>query len=328
MDSWITGGENSKPWMDSKREGDDLRYLPTGNQTFADIRFNVIDPGKNDRKSVVAVSRQKGFSETIEIPVNKTAAAIYMLHTSSKPTSENVSGAVSLLYADGSKVTRYMLMGKQLTYWWFSRLKTDHSGIAWYGSNDVSKGVGISWCAIDNPHPEKSISKIILHAAEDETIYTVLGITLSNQKHYVPVNPVSYGGPDNWAAATNMAALIEGLAGVKDSPLTQAYDQPIISPRWNETKTDTVNVTIRYAPSNGYFAYSYINQPNQNRIQLVVTSGAEKINHHILIPQNKKPKSVILGGKPVPFTTSLVEQSHYVDFTVEQQAAHEIIVQY
>jgi hypothetical protein len=156
----------------------------------------------------------------------------------------------------------------------------------------------------------------------------VLGISLSNQKHYVPVNPVSYGGPDNWAAATNMAALIEGLAGVKDSPLTQAYDQPIISPRWNETKTDTVNVTIRYAPSNGYVAYSYINQPNQNRIQLVVTSGAEKINHHILIPQNKKPKSVILGGKPVPFTTSLVEQSHYVDFTVEQQAAHEIIVQY
>ena len=111
-------------------------------------------------------------------------------------------------------------MDKQLTYWWFSALKTDYSGIAWYGSNAASKGIGMSWCAIDNPHPEKVISKIILHAAEDETIYTVLGISLSNQPHYVPVNPVSYGGPDNWAAATAMAAMVEGLAGVKFSAHT------------------------------------------------------------------------------------------------------------
>jgi hypothetical protein len=36
----------------------------------------------------------------------------------------------------------------------------------------------------------------------------------------------------------------------------------------------------------------------------------------------------MLDGNSVPFTISLVEQSHYVDFTVEQQAAYDIIVQY
>lgn len=328
MDSWITGGKNSLPWMNSTRPGDDLRNLPLGEQTFANIRFNVLDPKQNDRRCVVAVSNQKGFPSQVDIPINKKAGAIYMLHTSSKPSSENVSGVVSFLYDDNSIVTRYMMMGKHLAYWWFSQLKTDHSGIAWYGSNDVSKGIGISWCAIDNPHPERTIAKIILHAAADETIYTVLGISLSDQKHYVPVNPVSYGGPDNWAAATNMAALIEGLAGVKDSPGSEKYEQPTISPRWSETNADTLNVTIRYAASKGYISYVYINQSDQNQIQLLSTGSGKKINYHILVPKNKSVTSVMVNGKTHSFTSSSIEQSNYVDFSIEQKEMNNINVHY
>ena len=75
--------------------------------------------------------------------MNDTAACIYFLHTASKPSSENVAGAVKILYEDGSSNFNYMIMDKQLVYWWFSSLKTDHSGVAWYGKNDVSKGVGV-----------------------------------------------------------------------------------------------------------------------------------------------------------------------------------------
>ena len=86
---------------------------------------------------------------------------IYLLHTSGKPQSENVAGAVKILYEDGTYNFQYIIMDKQLTYWWFSELKTDYSGIAWYGKNDVSEGVGVSWCAIDNPHPEKKIKSLL-----------------------------------------------------------------------------------------------------------------------------------------------------------------------
>ena len=185
-----------------------------------------------------------------------------------------------------------MIMDKHLTYWWFSNLKTNHSGIAWYGTNDVSKGIGLSWCALDNPHPDKTISKIVIHSAEDETIYTVFAISLSDQKHFVPVQGPSFGGPDNWAAATAMAALVEGLAGVKDSPGEQAFTVPTISPRWNETQADTVNVTIRYAPSDGYVAYQYNHNPSQKTITLLTTGNAQTMNCHILLPKNTKPVSV------------------------------------
>jgi len=328
MDTWDKGGKNVLPWMNSHRKGDDIRKLPVGNVLLSKIQFKVADPEKNNRKVAIAVCKRKGYPAQVEIVVNKKVGAIYMLHTSSKPSSEEVSGAVSLVYDDGSKVTRYMMMGKQLTYWWFSELKTDYSGIAWYGSNEVSKGVGISWCAIDNPQPEKVISKIILHAAEDETIYAVLAISLSNREHYVPVNPVSYGGPDNWAAATNMAAMIEGLAGVKDSPDSEGYSVPILSPRWIETKADTIHAIIRYAASNGYVAYDYIHQPKEKKIKVTVTASGKKINAHILVPEKAKPILVIADGTSVPFTVNQIENSFYADFVMEDGVVKQIEVSY
>jgi hypothetical protein len=221
-----------------------------------------------------------------------------------------------------------MIMEKQLTYWWFSNLKTERSGIAWYGSNEVSKGIGLSWCAIDNPNPDKVISKIVLHAAEDETIYTVFAISLADQKHYVPVQGPSFGGPDNWAAATAMAALVEGLAGVKDSPGTQAYDAPTLSPRWNETKADTVDVVIRYAASDAYVAYRYFHEERSKKIRLVATGNGQSMNCHILLPSGSKGGSVTVDNQSVTFKSTVIEGSTYLDFSIDPRQARHIIVQY
>lgn len=328
MDSRISSEKNTLSWMNSQRTGDDFRNLPVGEQTFQEIRFRVIDPAKNKGKSVVAVSRQKGFPLETEIPVNAKSPAIYFLHTSSKPTSENVSGAVSIHYADGTKITRYMMMGKQLTYWWFSELKTDHSGIAWYGENQVSKGTGLSWCALDNPQPDKIISKIVLHAAQDETIYTVFAISLSDQKHFVPVSGPSFGGPDNWAAATAMAALVEGLAGVKDAAGEQAFETPILSPRWSETNADTVTVTIRYAPSRGYVTYRYFHNKPDKKIEILTTGGGKNMNCHILMPQGMAPVSVRAGDQSVPFKKAQIENSNYADFSIDPSPGKQLVIEY
>jgi hypothetical protein len=326
MDTWDKGSAEVFSWMNSKRPGDDLRKLPVGRQKFANILFDVIHPEANGRKAVVAVSRRNGFKEKVEITIQDSAKSVYFLHTSTKPTSENVCGAVSFAYEDGTQVTRYIIMGKHLTYWWFSELKTEYSGIAWYGSNAVSRGVGLSWCAIDNPHPEKLISKIILHAPQDEGIYSVLGITLSNQSHYVPVNPVSFGGPDNWAAATAMAALVEGLAGVKDAPGAQAFSEVSVSPRWSTSKADSVSVTIRYPASDGYVAYIYTHRSEAKQIAVTITGSGEKANCHVLLP--KKPLSISIDGRPAEFKISEIESSFYADFVVDLHATKTIIIRY
>ena len=128
--------------------------------------------------------------------------------------------------------------------------------------------------------------------SQNDNIYAVLAITLSNQKHYVPVNPVSFGGPDDWASATNMAAMIEGLAGVKDAPHSEAFNEPIIAPRWATTTSDSVNATVRYAASKGYASYKFINDEKNHIIKIIATTGGDKMLFHVLLPANTKVKSV------------------------------------
>ena len=330
MDLSAKQSETAFSWMNTKRTGDDLHNLPVGAQTFAGIRFNVIDPVQNNRKAVVAVSKQKGFPESVEIPVNEEAGCIYFLHTSAKPASENIVGTIKFLYSDSSNKLQYLSMDKHLTYWWFPELKTDYSGIAWYGKNDISEGVGVSWCAINNPAPNKKISKIILQSPESDGIYTVIGITLSDRPHYVPVKPTSYGGPDNWAAATAMAALVEGLAGIKDTKGSQAYELPQIAPRWITTTADSINVCIRYAASKAYVAYQYHHQKNRKQIHLLVTGSGGRSEMHVLLPdQVKEAIAVIKNGKPITFrNVADAGDMTYVDFGIENTAPAEIIIQY
>lgn len=329
MDTWAPSGKQALPWINSKRDGDDIRNLPTGERDFGGIRFRVIDPASNGRKAAIGVSQRKGYPPYVEIPVKQTAGAVYLLHTSTHPSSENVAGAVTLRYNDGTSTTQYMLQGKHLTYWWFSRLNTERSGIAWYGDNAVSKGIGISWCAIDNPHPEKPIASIVLHAAADETIYTVLGITLSDQKHYIPVNPVSFGGPDNWSAATNMAALIEGLAGIKDAPAAEAFSKPLFAPRWIESKTDSVYTVVRYAASSGYVAYKFLHDRKARQLTWTITGSGDNIRCHLLLPQGvRTPRAIRVDGKEINYTRATVEQSTYVDFDLALTGAKNITVDY
>lgn len=329
MDLTDQGSPVAARWMRQDKPGDDIRGLPTGSQVFANIPFDITDPATNQRRSVLAVSRQKGLTATAEITINRTAGSIYLLHTSSKPTSEKVCGSVSFTYEDGSRQTQYLIMEKHLTYWWFSNLKTDSSGVAWHGPSPVADDVGLSWCAINNPHPEKTIRSLCFEAPADDGIYALAGLTLSDRDHDVAPNPVSFGGPDNWAAATAMAALIEGLAGVQDSPHSQAFSHPQLSPRWTLTTSSTVKATVRYAASQGYVAYTYAHHPAAREIQLTVTGSGATIDCHLLLPEGAMTIATVqANGTNLPHRPSTHGTSHYIDFTLTPVGPQTIVLHY
>jgi hypothetical protein len=329
MDISNTENREAIPWMMTKRRGDDLHLLPTGKQTLAGISFDITNPSKNNRKAVVAISRQKGFPGSVEIPINDSAGCIYLLHTSSKPGSEGIVGHVKFTYEDGSEKLQYLVMEKQLTYWWFSQLKTDYSGIAWYGKNDVSEGVGLSWCALNNPWPEKKLKSISFLAPETDGIYTLLGLTIANRQHYIPAKPTSYGGPDNWAAATAMAALVEGLAGVSNGKNGVAYSSTIISPRWTTTNSDSVSVCIRFAASKAYTAYQFRHDNARKTIELFVTGSGKNTKFHLLLPDGVvQVTRVTKEGRPVLFTQSRDESSAYVNFDNDPLLPGRILISY
>lgn len=327
MDLWDKATDKSLAWMNTKRAGNDMRGLPVGEQLFKQIKFDVIDPTKNERKVAVALSVLPGYPQQITIPVNAMAGAVYLLHSSSDNVPSNVAAAITFKYADGTGASQYLMKDKEVANWWFSNLQTERSGVAWSGPNPVCTKVGVCWAAIDNPFPEKKIISVQLNAPLEGGIYALLGLTLADKPFYIEPKGPSYGGPDNWAAANGMAALIDGLAGVKNDGL--AFDKVTIAPRWASANTDAINVTVNYPASNGYISYQYKNDLLAKQIRLQITGSGSQLKAHVLLPNNiVSAVSVIVNGKPVNFKIATVEQSKYVDVDLSLPVLQDVIIQY
>ncbi len=324
MDLWDIGNNKVFKWMNADRPGNDMRGLPTGEQRFHDIRFQVIDPSKNHRRAAVAVSTKPGFPRALELAVNNKAATVYLLHSSSDNTPSTFAGAVTFRYRDGSEQSRNIIKFKDVTNWWFAQLKQPRAGVAWAGPNPVSSRVGVCWMALENPEPDKEIQKLVLHAPIEGGIYTVLAITLADQPFYIQPSLESFGGPDNWAAANAMAALMEGLAGVQNTGL--AFDRVRLAPRWSTTTTDCVTVVAHYPSSNGYVAYRYQTDDPAKKINLTVTGSGHTLKGHILLPAAFSPLSVVAGNGPRPFAVNKVGESCYVDFEIALAGVEHICI--
>ena len=168
-----------------------------------------------------------------------------------------------------------------------------------------------------------------MQSPEGKGIYTVFAVTLSNQKHFLPVKMPSYGGPDRWAAATAMAAMVEGLAGVRNAPQSTGFQMPVIAPRWIQTTSDTVNVSICFNGYNGYVAYQYIHDVKRKQIVLTGTGSGREMQYHILLPDgSSNAMEVSINNKPVAFVINKNEQSFYADFKVLNTGVQKILVRY
>ncbi len=327
MDLNAPGGNGAFPWMGADRPGNDMEGLPTGEQTFKNIKFDVIDPGKNRNRVAIGLSYYKGWPQSAEVPVNDSAKCIYLLHSSSDNTPSEFAGAITFRYSDGTEVSRNIVKYRDVTNWWFSDLENERAGVAWSGPNKVSTKVGVCWVAIDNPQPGKKIDKLLFHAPIEGGIYAVLGVTLADRKHYVKPKLESFGGPDNWAAANGMAALVEGLAGVKNTGL--AFDRVKLSPRWSSASADSVGVCIRFAVSDGYVRYTYLHDQVKKEINMVLTGSGRELEGHILLPGTaEKALSVMCDGERVPFRMSSVEKSKYVDFNLPLDRVRSVKISY
>ncbi len=328
MDIFDQGGKDAFTWMNVKNNtGNDLRNIPVGNQVFNNINFRIINPEENQRKSVLAVSTMPGYPQQLEVPVNDMAGAVYLLHSSSDINQSIVAGGITFIYTDGTYKSKYIHKEEDVTNWWFPSLKTDRAGVAWCGPNLKSTEVGVCWTAIDNPDPTKKIAKLRFNAPLEGGIYAVLAISLADKPLYIKPKGESYGGPDNWAAANGMSALVEGLAGVKNTGL--AFENAKLSPRWTSAGIDSVNVTVNLAASNRYVSYQYKNNRKENEIKMSVTGSGKNIDAHVLLPENVKTvKSVTINNKPVEFTMSKIEGSDYVDFNLSLPQIQDVVIKY
>ncbi|HVY74831.1 MAG TPA: hypothetical protein VG890_08385, partial [Puia sp.] len=272
-----------------------LPGMPMGNQTYHEVPFQISD--SSGKYNALAISSTGTYARTVAVPVKATAKSIWLLHTGMGTATDNIYGTITFKYADGSSLSRYLIKEKQLSNWVFPSMTNALAGVAWHGPNAGFASVGTYWAALANPAPDKLIDSLIFTSAANESIYIVFGLTLSDQLPYERPTPESFGGPDNWAAATNMQALMEGLAGVTDS--ATAFQIPVLSPRWIASHTDSVYVTARYAASGAYVSYRFLHLPAKHSIRIDAAGSGKRIAFHVELPV--AAKAVKVNGHAVAF---------------------------
>jgi len=316
-------------WMD-ETAGNDLAALPAGELRVGDTPFQIVDPAQNQRRAVVAVARQRGYPNRVELRLNAArAASVYLLHTVQRNAAgdgrQDVAAGLTFRYTDGSERGAYLKRGQHVAGWWYPELSGAAAGVAWRGPNQKTGDVGLSWCALDNPEPDKPIAAIVLSAAVTGDVYALAGLTLADRKPDQRPSVISYGGPDNWAGATMLAALIQGLGGVLDTD--RAYTRAELSPRWSATPVRRARVLARYGASRGYVGYDFEHDSESRSIAIVLTGSGQHVRVRVLLPADTTLESVTLDGARVHAALTRIESARYVELDVTA-GVHRLVVHY
>lgn len=317
------GAENVPGWT---AEGDnDLREFPVGKQEFQGVPFQITDPAQNGRRACLGLSNDPEYLQEVRVDIGSKAETIYILHTANR--SSNV-GSVFLSYADGSEYHEYIEQGK-IGNWWYPQDpsyegRMPNCKVGWRGKNARSGNVGAYIYGMSNPSPEKQVEKIRFQISRSDAKWMILGITICDHPVYFHRRPESFGIPDNWGAAAVVYALVEGLAGVKDTGVS--FRRATLSPRWEAAGVREVSATVKYEASGGYLAYRYIYDQDKAQIRLSFTGTSKDTLVEILLPQGKSALTTELNGQKVKAEKKRVEQSVYSIIKVNRYGVNELVV--
>jgi hypothetical protein len=288
---------------------------------FHDIPFRIMDPVINTN-TAIEISGADASRSGISVPVNSKASSLYLLHGTQQL---GIMGSVTFKYADGTEYTEY-IDDRKIGFWWDhpdeSRPKDQNTVKAWRSNNEFYEAAYIH--GINNPNPGKTISSVELKGIKNRSVWEIMSITLSDYPVFFEPSIISYGIPDNWGSAAVVYALIEGLAGIKDTGI--AFDKVSMSPRWSETEVKDVNVTIKYEASGGYSSYIYNYDRGVNVISITYTGNSKSTNLRVLLPEGKQADKLSVNGQEVPVMMEKVESSGYLVYKSEGTGVYEVRV--
>ncbi|MEI6422145.1 MAG: hypothetical protein WCP55_07990, partial [Lentisphaerota bacterium] len=173
-----TAGDGIGGWTD---QGDnDARNLKPGALTHSSIPFTLLDPAKNNGKSVIALSNQgKFFAKQADVPLAAKFDWLYLLHTAAWAADKKTAGTLIFKYQDGTSERTAIICGSQVGDWWSGN--ADNAAALPMGDVCPMKNpVYFFISPIRNPQPLKETKSIALEAGTGEVIWLVLSMTTAS----------------------------------------------------------------------------------------------------------------------------------------------------
>ena len=176
--SQATGTETLQPGRPPEI---DLRYVPTGRQTLANVPFEIIDPAANGGKSIVMLGRPPAsvlpsLAPTITekagpIPVGRKLASLAFLRTRWQSSVEGMHWGeywlrptCRVVYDDGSWLVvdsfQHPVEGFVGDNWRETDSASLYSRLGWRGNAPTGDSVGLNVVEWVNPYPEKIVSHL------------------------------------------------------------------------------------------------------------------------------------------------------------------------
>jgi hypothetical protein len=285
--------------------------------SFHEVPFNLINPesGLNN-----CLQFTEDFNKTgpVLLDINQKATSLYFLHTS----QSFLVGMIILEYEDNSEYVDYISAEKSGSWWTEEQTNGENypdCKKAWRSVNHPYYQA-LYLYGMNNPYPDKKIRIIQFERARTRELWNILGVTLCDTPVFFIPAIVSSGIPDNWGAAAVTYALIEGLAGIKDTGI--AFDTVILAPRWEAAGLRKVKATAKYEASGGYLSYMYQYDTGNGELNITFTGNAGNYRIKVLLPADTQPSSVSLNGNAIHFNISRIEDSLYLSFDHQGVGVH------
>lgn len=282
-------GSAGVDWMGSKMPFD-MVNLPSGVRVVGGAPYEVLDREVTGGRVAAAIGPGPRLPGRLEVAVHAKAAALRLAHCMADHREDPMAALLTFRYADGTEAQTGIYKTDHVSNWWYvAAEETPTGGVFWKGPDTGAVGMGLTWCELRNPHPEREIESLVFERVFDGTMYALVALTLADAPVYVPKTFESFGGPDNWSGGLVMAGVQEGLVGVENAVDAAAYEEVVLSPRWSAVSdVKEVKAVTRLATGPGYVAYELRLDREGRRASGVLATSARRVTLRLLLPAEER----------------------------------------
>lgn len=178
-----TEGDGKGGWSDQGPENDGSGF-DFKKSAYANVPFKVIDPAKNQGKSILVFHSThfpNGLKEAV-VPVDFTGKKyLYLLHTACWVPNAGIAGTVTMTGTKGEHKTEIRIGTDIRDQWNAFELKNAQIGALWPNRSGGNNGIYVSRFAI--PEGIGSVRSIRFEKGNSDAVWIVAGITASTENY-------------------------------------------------------------------------------------------------------------------------------------------------